>query len=99
MRMRAHALVPDRLVSAPLNDLRLLNARIAKCTANHERAIPGESFHEDSRKLADHRTTRQLANERRRAAAGVARELLGGVLTIVAGHDPRQRVGIAWLIH
>ena len=97
--VRAHALVPDRLVSAPLNDLGLLNARVPKRTADHERAVPGESLHEDSGKLADHRTTWQLANERRRAAVGVASELLGDVLTIVAGHDPRQRIGIASLIH
>src|SRR5437899_3470560 len=98
MRVRAHALVPDRFVSAPPNDLGLLKARVAERTADQERAVPGESLHEDSGKLADHRTTRQLANERRRAAVGVASELFGDVLTIVAGHDPRQRIGIAPLV-
>src|SRR5207248_4968070 len=68
--VRAHALVPDRLVSAPPNDLGLLNARVAERTADHERAVPGESLHEDSGELADHRATWQLANERRRAAIG-----------------------------
>src|SRR5947207_9119709 len=89
--------IPSR--ASATEPLGLLGWSGSQRAANHERAVPGESLHEDSRKLADHRTTGQLANERRRAAVGVARELLGDVLTIVAGYDPRQRIGIASLIH
>ena len=96
--VRAHALVPDRLVRAPPKHLGLLSGRVAKRAANHERAVPGESLHEDSGELADQRTTRQLANEGHGATVGVTGELLGDVLTIVAGHDPRDWIGIAGLV-
>ena len=98
VRMRAHALVPDHLVRVIAKDLGLLKVRVARRVANHQGTVPGESLDDDAGKLADRGATRQLADERRRAAAGIARKLLGDVLTIVAGHDPRQRVGIAVLI-
>src|SRR5260370_2970345 len=54
VRLRAHALVPDRLVRAPADDLGVLDARIAERTADDERAVPRQSLHEDSGKLAYH---------------------------------------------
>src|SRR2546428_351830 len=89
--MRARALMPHDLVGAVADHLGLLHAGVAERVANHQQAVPGEALYHDAGELAHRGAARQLPNEGRRATVGVATELFGKVLAVVAGDDRRQR--------
>src|SRR3989442_2751631 len=97
--MRARALMPHDLVGAVADPLGLLSAGVAERVANNQTAVTGEALYHDAGELADRGAARQLANEGRRATVRVATELFGKVQAVVAGHDPRQWVGIAVLVN